>query len=180
MRYFWFFFLLSLINTADAQHKHPTTFGFKGGLNKSIVNGVDLTGAKTGYIGYELYASLFADTELCRKWKLENEILFSFTDDYHFIEIPVHVKYMLFEKFNILIGPKLDFIVDNDNDYFESGYRFRNFGVSGEIGMQYEISKWLFAEFRFSKGLISQIDDLSLEIFDGKRNTLRLGLGVRF
>ena len=172
-------FTLSFINL-NAQSIKKTTFGFKGGLNKSIVDGNEPDGTKTGYIGYELYGSFFADTELNSVLNLENEILFSYTDDYHFIEIPVHLKYRVKQKWFVFVGPKLDFIADNDNDDFEAGYRFKNFGVSGEIGVQYHFAKRFFAETRYSRSFTSQIDDLVLDIYNGKRHTLRFGLGIKF
>ncbi|WP_395054063.1 outer membrane beta-barrel protein [Flavobacterium sp.] len=174
------FMLLIVSSSITAQSKKSTTFGIKGGYNKSTVNGTELDGTKTGYIGYELYGSLFSDTELNNEWNFENELLFSYTDNYHFIEIPVHFKRRFLKKCFILLGPKLDFIADNDNDSFERYYRFRNFGVSGELGIQYNISKRFFVETRYSKSFTSQIDDLVLEIYSGKRNTFRIGVGIKF
>lgn len=171
--------LLNQFN-ANAQSESKTTFGFKGGYNKSIVDGKEPDGTATGYIGYELYGSFFADTELNSKWNLENEILFSYTDNYHFIEIPVHLKYRIKQKWFVLLGPKLDFIADNDNDDFEAGYRFKNFGVSGELGIQYNFTKRFFAETRYSRSFTAQIDDLGLDIYGGKRHTFRIGAGIRF
>ncbi len=173
------FVVLNFLNL-NAQITNKTTFGFKGGYNKSIVDGKEPDGTKTGYIGYELYGSFFADTELNNILNLENEILFSYTDDYHFIEIPVHLKYRIKQKWFVLAGPKLDFIADNDNDDFEAGYRFKNFGVSGELGLQYHFSKRFFAETRYSRSFTSQIDDLVLDIYNGKRHTFRIGLGIKF
>ncbi len=47
----------------------------------------------------------------------------------------MHLKYRFFKKWAVFAGPKLDFILDNDNDSFEAtNYRFKNFGLSGEIG----------------------------------------------
>ena len=163
-----------------SQTTKKTTFGVKGGVNFSDIIGVDSNGEKTGYVGTEIYGSLFADTELSEKWNLENELLFSYTDDYHFLEIPIHLKYKFAQDWNFLFGPKLDFILDNDNDPFESAYRFKNFGISFEFGTQYSISKRVFAELRYSKGLTKQIDDLFLDINGGKRNTLRIGIGLKF
>jgi hypothetical protein len=175
-----FYFIILNSFTSNAQTENKTIFGFKGGYNKSIVDGKEPDGTETGYIGYELYGSFFADTELNKNWNLENEILFSYTDDYHFIEIPVHLKYRIKQKWFILAGPKLDFIADNDNDGFEAGYRFKNFGVSGELGIQYHFSKRFFAETRYSRSFTAQIDDLALDIYGGKRHTFRIGLGVKF
>jgi Outer membrane protein beta-barrel domain len=176
MKYPLLFLLTISTLIINAQEKNYTSFGIKGGLNKSIVNGHELNGAKTGYIGIEVYGAFFADTKLNAKWRFENEILFSFTDDYHFVEVPLHVKYYILKKTAVLLGPKLDMIVDND----DAVYDFNNFGVSLEVGAQYDITKRIVSEIRFSKGLMKQINDYGLDIYDGKRNTIRLGVGFRF
>jgi hypothetical protein len=159
---------------------HITTFGFKGGYNRSIVKGYETIGAKTAYTGNELYGSFFADTELSDKLNFENELLVSWTDNYHFVEVPLHLKYKFTSKWSAFAGPKLDIIADNDNDPFESSYKFRNFGVSGELGAQYTICSRLFVETRYSRSFISQITNLFLDINEGKRHTLRLGAGIKF
>ena len=159
---------------------HTTTFGLKGGYNKSIVNGYETYGTKTGYRGSEVYGSFFADTELNDRLNFESELLFSWTDDYHFVEIPLHLKYKLTPKWSAFTGPKLDIIADNDNDPFEDRFKFRNFGVSGELGAQYAITRKFFIETRYSRSFISQVTDLMLDINNGKRNTFRFGAGVKF
>lgn len=163
-----------------AQNQKMTVFGFKGGYNKSILKGNELDGSKTGYIGYELYGGFFSDTSLNKNLSFEQELLFSYTDDYHFIEFPFHLKHKVFTKGTVFIGPKLDFIADNDNDYFESRYKFKNFGISADFGTQYNFSKRFFVEIRYSKSFTEQVDDLDLDIYGGKRNTFRVGLGVKF
>ena len=176
MRYALVLFLCFSTSIALAQREHSTYFGFKGGLNRSVINGHELNGTSTGYIGIEMYASLFADSRLNDRWRIENEILFSFTDEYFFIEIPLHLKYQVFKKTFILAGPKLDMIVNPDDEMYD----FNNFGVSVDLGTQYEITKRFFVEFRYSQGLMKHVDDYGLDIYDGKRNTLRLGIGIRF
>jgi hypothetical protein len=172
-----FFLLVSIPLTVSAQHdKKLTPFGLKTGLNRSVINGKELDGTETGFVGVELYASFFIDNELNEKWRLENEILFSFTDDYHFIEIPIRLKYQVYKRILLTVGPKMDFVLNNDDEIYD----FNNFGVSIEMGMQYELTKRIISEFRYSVGLLPQINDFALDIYDGKRNTLRLGLGYRF
>jgi hypothetical protein len=158
-----------------------TRFGFKGGYNRSVINGRETaTNDKTGYIGDELYGAFFCETMLKEKLSFENELLVSWTNDYHFIEIPLHLKYHFTDKWAVFAGPKIDFIADNDNNPVEKGYRFRNLGASGELGVQYNISPRFLLESRYSIGLVEQVDDLYLDINDGKRNTFRIGAGIRF
>jgi len=158
------------------QTEKKTVFGFKGGLNQSYIDGTMLSGKKSGYSGLELYAGFFADTKLNDKWRIENELLFSYTDSYHFIEIPLHLKYEIAPKLNIFFGPKFDFLIGNTSDY--NGEISKFYGVSGEIGTQFKFNKIFFLELRYSKSFTKQFD-----IFDfknGKRNTLRFGVGINF
>ncbi|MEJ7821739.1 MAG: hypothetical protein WKF85_05415 [Chitinophagaceae bacterium] len=157
-----------------------TIFGFKGGYNKSIIRGLDTKRERIGYIGNELYGAFFADTKLNEKLNFENELLFSWTNDYHFIEVPLHLKYLFTPKWSAFAGLKLDIIADNDNDPIERYYRFRNVGGSVELGAQFNIIKRLFVETRYSRGLVNQITDLSFDINNAKRNTFRFGAGIRF
>src|ERR1700741_1207305 len=99
------FTFLSLL---QAQTERKTGFGIKGGLNHSRVNGFETNGKRTGYIGTELYVSLFASARIGATTFFDTELLFSYTNDYHFIEIPVHIKQMLAKRISLFLGPKLD------------------------------------------------------------------------
>ena len=173
-------FLVCFTITIYGQEKGKTTFGFKGGLNNSELKGFDLSGQKTRYSGIELYASLFSDTELNKTLNLQNELLFSWTDVYHFIEVPIHIKYTLSSKFKVFAGPKLDFILDDDDNFQHKDFQFKNFGISVEVGTQFKLTKRFFTEIRYSKSFTEQIDDSFLGIYQGKRNALRAGLGINF
>lgn len=162
--------------SVSAQSKRLTTFGLKGGFNGSIITGEELTGAATGFIGFEAYVSLLMDTELNQKWRFENELLFSFTDDYHFLEIPLRLKYPIHPRVLLAAGPKLDLALNND----DAIYDFNTVGVSVEAGIQYDLTKRILAEMRYAHGLLPQINDFALDIYNGTRNTFRLGIGYRF
>lgn len=153
-----------------------TTFGFKAGVNSGLIIGTMLNGEESYFSEVDLYASFFVDTQLNEKWNLENEILFSYTGWYHFAEIPVHLKYKFSPKFNILFGPKLDFLIGNVSDYENRISKY--YGVSLEIGTQYKINNRFFVELRYAKSFTKQFD--IFDFLDGKRNTLRLGMGVNF
>src|SRR5262245_56402943 len=102
--------------------KHAIDYGFKAGLNHSMVRGYETNGAKTGFTGDELYTGFFADLKLNAEAILEGELLFSWTDEYHFIEIPAHLKYKLANRWSIFAGPKLDIILEDGNHPDETGY----------------------------------------------------------
>ncbi|MEJ6982004.1 outer membrane beta-barrel protein [Pedobacter sp. P351] len=156
--------------------ERKTTFGAKVGLNKSDVDATDANGGNSGYVGTELYAGFFADTKLTSKISMGSELLFSFTDNYHLIELPVNLKYNLINNWNVLLGPKLDYIVDANG----IDYRFKKWGLSAEVGSQYKINRLFFAELRYARSLTPQINSDFFDFYNGKRNTLRLGLGVNF
>lgn len=177
MRRFKLLFLfLCLSICLSSQNKKTMTFGFKGGLNNSYVIGEN----KDYFTGIELYASFFSDIELNHTFNLQNELLFSYTDDFHLIEIPVLLKYKFNKKWGLFLGPKLDFILDNDSTDLDFRYRFKKVGFSLSIGTQYNISKRFFGELRYGYGFTKQIDDLVLELFNSKRRTIRLGFGFNF
>lgn len=151
--------------------KGKTTFGVKVGLNQSYISVQNNT---DGYQGLEAYGGFFAETRLSKKWSFQNELLFSFTDDYHFIEVPVLLKYHINDKFSIFAGPKLDFLINEQS----VGERLNPFGVSLELGAQYNFSKRFFVEVRYGYGLTEQINIENF--YSGARRTLRLGIGFKF
>jgi opacity protein-like surface antigen len=176
MKYLPFLLLTFASLVAAGQYKNSTSFGIKGGLNRSVIDGVELNGTKTGYVGLEMYFGFFADTQFNSGWNFESELLYSFTDEYHFIEMPLHIKFPLFKKSVLFFGPKIDLIVTQQNPY----NLVNNPGVSIELGVQYDLTSRFIAELRYAKGSRKQINDSKFDLYDGKRNTLRLGVGFRF
>lgn len=154
------------------------TFGFKGGINISRIHATDIDGSRSGYAGAELYGGFFADTRMSTKLNLGTELIFSYTDSYHFIELPVHLKYNIKEKWNLMAGLKLDYIADGMSDFNYDN--FKRVGISGEIGSQYQINQLFFAEVRYAHGFTPQINSQGFGFYNGYRNTFRLGLGINF
>jgi opacity protein-like surface antigen len=166
-------------STKDHNSKR-TWISVKAGYNRSDISGTDSNGDKTGYVGGELYGGFAVEWMLNKKWYLESELLFSWTDDYHFLEIPLHVKYLLAKKWSVFLGPKLDFLVDNVADDFDVYHKFKTLGVSLDMGVQFDIYRRFFTEARYSHGFTEQVTDYFLDINNGKRSTLRVGVGYRF
>ena len=168
-------FTIFISKQCTAQVNFKSNIGFKVGLNNSNVSGFETNGAETGFVGTEAYGGFFVDTKIGKNTSLENEFLYSFTDDYHFIEFPIHIKHNIFRKFYGFYGVRLDVATTS-----RMGYKFEPIGYTAEIGTQFFISKKSFIELRYSNGFTKQINDYQLDILDGKRNTLRFGVGVKF
>ncbi|WP_053992437.1 outer membrane beta-barrel protein [Mangrovimonas sp. TPBH4] len=175
---FLFSLFLGLTQFTFSQEKsqdyqlHTTTFGFKAGLNQSFI--VPGHYSIDGYQGLELYGGFFSETRLTERWSFQNELVFSYTDEYLFLEIPLVMKYHITDKFSAFGGAKIDLIL---NDELTKEH-LRRMGVSLEIGVQYDFSRKFFAEARFGYGLVDQI--YIEDFYGGYRNTLRVGVGYKF
>ena len=173
-------FILLCLN-CHSQTQKMTSFGAKAGYNNSNISGKDSNGDELGYLGNEIYVGLFSDFQLFQKVNFQAELIYSYTEDYNFLEVPLNIKYQLYKKLYVFAGPKLDFILDNDEDVSEDNYEFRNFGVSADFGVQYYFIEKFFAELRYSIGFEEQLKrDIQLDINNATRNTFRIGLGYKF
>lgn len=168
-------------STDNATTTNTTTFGIKGGINYGDIHG-DMSysngSSGNGLSDTNFYVGLFAETPLNNRWAIGNEILFSYTDDIHYLEIPVHLKYKFWKKFQVFAGPKLDFVLAS-KDHIKSWDVTNTLGISADIGIQYQITKHLFAELRYSYGFTEQLTDPGTYT-NAQRNTLRLGIGLKF
>jgi len=133
------------------------TFGVKGGLTRSRSND-----GQNGSSSADFYLGFFADKQMTSKFNLGTELSFALLGRKNQFEIPLHVKYYLNERWNVLSGPKLDIIGRRHGST-------REVGVSAEVGSQYQINQIFFAEARYAKAFI-----------DGDKNVLRLGIGANF
>lgn len=172
----------TIINKRPVEQKiHYSSFEFKGGLNKSMIEGKEPDGSKTGLRTVEAYAGFSYYEKLQDKYDIGAGILFSWTDFNPYIELPIHLKYWHINRLNFFAGPKVDVTVDSA--FYKSCTKIKNYnqwGLSLEIGTQYTLSRRLFAELCYSRGLTNNYDDPDLDIFNGHRNTLRFGIGIYF
>lgn len=171
-------FGLLCCNAILAQKEKKSWFGIKGGFNHTVINGVETNGTKTGFVGSTIYGGLFTENNIGPTTLLLNELVFSWVNDWHFIEATIHLKQMLHERMAVFLGPKLDIAADRFASQKRSKSGFA--GISIETGAQYYFSKQLFAEGRYSIGLSKQFRDIFFDINEGRRNNLRFGVGFRF
>jgi hypothetical protein len=162
----------------SAQKEKKSWFGVKGGFNHTVINGVETDGDKTGFTGSTVYGGLFTENHIGSTTLLMNELIFSWVNDWHFIEATIHINQQLNNQVAVFLGPKLDFAADKFDSQKQNKSGFT--GVSIESGVQYYFTKQLFAEGRYSIGLSRQFRDQFFDINDGRRNNLRFGVGFRF
>jgi len=111
------------------------------------------------------------------KWSFQNELEFTITNGFLFIEIPFVLKYHVNKKWSIFAGPRLDILL-NDKSTYATDVHLKTFGVSADVGIQYEISKKLFIEARYSHRFTNQIEFGGFDATN--RRTFRIGVGYRF
>jgi len=171
--------LLAIFPKLQAQTEiHKLTFFFKGGYNHTVISGNETNGGKTGFVGSTIYGAFGIEKGIAESKFVNTAVLFSWVNDWHFIEIPFHYRQMLNKQISIFAGPKLDLAADKFDTTKESTSKF--LGVSAEIGAQYNFSIHLFAETVYSIGISRSFNDPFFDINSGRRNNLRIGIGYYF
>jgi len=168
------FFLLAVFTYSQ---KYPLKYGIKAGWNYSNVNAVDENGESSGYrsdIIDEAYAGFVLEKQISGKSYLQVSPTVSYTESVTFVELPIYYKYDFYRKFSFVIGPKLNYIPDEQYNNFY--YFRRRFGISADIGLNYKISDHFTLEGSFSKGFTRQFDQLILTYYQARRDVCRIGL----
>jgi len=160
--------------------KYPVKFGIKAGWNYSNVNAIDEKGQPSGYLsnGGELYGGIALEKQISEKSYIQSGFIASYTYVITFLELPIFYKYNFYKNFSLFVGPKLDYIPDEQ--YNHSLYFKNRLGVSANLGIDYLISNHFTLEGYFSKQLVKQYDDNILTFYDAKRNIYRVGVTYYF
>jgi len=171
--------LLLLSVRLCAQSERPNfTFGIKGGFNHTVIKGFETDGDRTGFIGSTAYGTLFVEKSIASNMFVSGGLTFSWVNDWHFLEIPVHFRLLLNRRVSVFGGPKLDISADRFDPQKESTSKL--FGISTEFGSQYSFKDHLFVEAAYSFGLSKSINDAFFDINNARRNNFRIGVGYQF
>lgn len=157
---------------------NKVTFSIKGGVNHTVINGYETNGAKTGFVGSTIYGAFIIEKRISESNFFNTGFLFSWVNDWHFIEIPFHYRQKLNNEISIFAGPKLDLAADKFDKTKESTSKF--LGISAEIGGQYNFSVHVFAETEYSIGISKGFNDTFFDINSGRRDNFHIGLGYYF
>lgn len=173
----------SNVNAQDDDTKSKTSkFGVKAGYSsfglKVKVEGQSESESVSGF-----YLGVFGEFKISDKFDLQPELIYSsYSDDGEssgILHVPIMVKYNIDERFAVLFGPQLDYLLEKDD-----AEGLNRLGVGLAAGLEFDITDEIFLDARYSFGLVDRLkDDLpGFEIFDIKTyfNYLHVGLGYRF
>ena len=166
------FLSIAIIIAANfSMNAQGTNFGVKAGMDaaslKAKAPGGDVSVSETGF-----YVGAFAEIGVSDKFTFQPELLYISIEDLDQISIPLLAKFNVAEKFSILAGPSIGFMLDS-----EDSMKSTNFGL--EAGISYDISENFLVEARYGLGLSNLLDDAPSDT-SIKLNGFFAGLGYRF
>jgi len=196
---------LFITGVANAQSTDQTIrLGAKAGVNYSnIIKDDGNNDFKTDYlVGY--HAGLTLDIKLLQNLAFTPELLYStkgykststfgeFTQTTHFIDVPILASIQLADKFNVVLGPQVSFLLSTNNK-FENGFgtaeqkiveddsdRFKKSLVGGVIGFRYDFSNKVGINGRYALDFQKNNENGTTQTPEFKNQVFQLGLGIKF
>ena len=171
--------LLAVLAKLYAQTEiNKLTFSIKGGYNHTVINGSETNGVKTGFAGSTIYGGFVIEKRIAENKFINAGLLFSWVNDWHFLEIPFHYRQKFNKEFSVFAGPKLDLAADKFDRAKETTSKL--LGISAEVGAHYNFSIHVFAETEYSIGISRSFNDNFFDINGGRRDNYRIGVGYCF
>ena len=169
--------LLAFCYTASAQDsKFGITAGYQSSSFEISGDGVDLSTDASGF-----FLGFFAQFSVSESLSIQPELHYSSVSDSDSddnddesvgdIIIPIMLKFHVSDKFNLMAGPQIDYITEEDTE------GIKKFGM----GLGYDISDSISLGARYSLGF-DRLDDEGEDIGDAnfKINVLQIGLSYSF
>lgn len=134
--------------TANAQ---DMKFGIKAGVDlasaKVKFGGASASDSETGF-----FVGGLVNFNLTEKLHLQPEILYVAVKDLDQIHIPITFGYHIAEKFNLLAGPTLSFIMDTPD-----GIKSLNYGV--DLGAGFDLNENMTIDLKYNLGLANLVEN---------------------
>jgi opacity protein-like surface antigen len=146
-------------------------FGVKAGVDfasmRAKFDNITVTESETGF-----YLGGFVDVAVSDKFHVQPELLYVSVKDLEQIQLPILAKFTVAEKFNLLAGPNLGFILDPGE-----GAKSFNFGF--DFGASYDVTENLSLDAKYDLGLTNLIEGGNSD-FNAKLSGIFVGLGYKF
>lgn len=154
--------------------------GVKVGSNFATISDAENgPSSKTG-----IQAGVFAGMKLSEKAAIQVDLLYSQQGaefnvgefDLTYVNIPVVLKFYVFRKFNIQVGPQFGVLVDDTiKDLPSEIFEAESSDISGIVGFGYDLPLGLRVDGRYNFGFTDVFKD-----FGGRNSVLTLAVGFSF
>ncbi|QAA80596.1 PorT family protein [Aequorivita sp. H23M31] len=153
--------------------------GVKAGANFANISDAAGLSNKTGF-----QAGIFGGVKFSDKLGIQADLLYSQQGakfdggsfDLSYVNIPVVLKYYLFQGLNLQAGPQFGFVVDdNVTKVFGSIAKAESTDVSGVVGAGYDFPFGIRVDGRYNFGLTDVIDGAK-----NKNSVFSIALGYSF
>ena len=168
------FLCCSVIGFAQVEQESnltPTKMTVSDSINQNI-----------GLVGYQFYKGGFLSTKLSNNLNLQTGLLYmNTTNNVLVIDAPLLFNYKINNKFEAFFGSKLNLMIkDGISTLQPLGSGAKGIGVSGELGIRYDVSEKMMLELRYSLPIIEQpvSDPSAIDHYSG--SLLRLGSRFKF
>jgi len=193
--------LITVFTVNSLQSQDLPKFGITAGLlntnvdfktGNSLLNLVGVNSfAKINSTGF--YIGGLVDIEVVDKFHIQPELLYGSAEDLSFIYLPVMAKYYVADKFNIQVGPQLNFssnlddikraIRDTEELLGTNGNVddvLKTFGIDLGIGAGFDVSNNIGIQARYAFELTDRYSGPAGGVLDIKGSSFIVGLTYMF
>ena len=164
------FVILLSLTFINENHAQDLSFGVKAGLNLSSLGGNSSRsyGSKPGF-----HAGAVAEIGLTDKFLLQPEALVSFqgsgngitglSNDINlfYLNVPVALKYNVWNELHIEAGPQLSALLGNNIDDFEFYRGTNKIDIGLFVGAGYRLDDNFYFQLRYNAGFVNAIEDVT-------------------
>lgn len=134
--------------------------------SSSVLN-ISNTTSKTGFF----VGIYFTDIEIADKLELQPEVDLVIVSDFNQIQVPVLAKYNVADKFNVLAGPNISYLLDASD-----GIKSLNFSL--DFGAAYDFAEKFNVNARYGVGLTNILENPGGS--KSKLSGFQVGVGYKF
>jgi opacity protein-like surface antigen len=169
-----------IVLTAFTAHSQNSKFGVKAGFNNLTIKASASDENTISDDGSGFYVGLFTDINLDDKLSIQPELQFTLAsqdgESVKSLALPIMLKYQVASKFSLLVGPQLEYLLEEETELINE------FGIGLGAGLSFDITEKLFADGRYVFGLSNRFNDDLVPDEDVKLkfNYIQVGLGYKF
>ena len=163
-------FAVFTLSNVNAQSKFGVMAGYA-----SVQEKFSMEGMSDSYEVSRFFVGGVVAFTISERFHIQPEILYANSSESSLLYIPVLAKYMVSDKFGVLVGPQANFLLEKVIEDLNS------LGVDLTFGANYKITENFFGEARYGLELTNRVSNISEAVGAKDRfNTLHIGVGYMF